>query len=132
MAWVALAGPAANLVMGFFWAMVAKIGLLLAVNDVLISGPMIYMGVAGVLVNGMLMLLNLLPLPPLDGGRVLVSILPQHLAWRVEKIEPYGFFILLALLYFGIVMMILWPLMQAYMGLLAFIFDMPMQVFFIL
>ena len=132
MAWVALAGPGANLVMGFFWAMVAKIGLLLAVNDVLISGPMIYMGVAGVLVNGMLMLLNLLPLPPLDGGRVLVSILPPHLAWRVEKIEPYGFFILLALLYFGIVMMVLWPLMQAYMGLLAFIFDMPMQVFFIL
>ena len=108
MAWVALAGPGANLVMGFFWAMVAKIGLLLAVNDVLISGPMIYMGVAGVLVNGMLMLLNLLPLPPLDGGRVLVSVLPPHLAWRVEKVEPYGFFILLALLYFGIVMMILW------------------------
>ena len=132
MAWVALAGPGGNLVMGFFWAMVAKIGLLLAVNDVLISGPMIYMGVAGVLVNGMLMLLNLLPLPPLDGGRVLVSVLPPHLAWRVEKVEPYGFFILLALLYFGIVMMILWPLMQAYMGLLAFIFDMPMQVFFIL
>ena len=132
MAWVALAGPGANLVMGFLWAMVAKLGLVLAVNDVLISGPMIYMGVAGVLVNGMLMLLNLLPLPPLDGGRVLVSILPPHLAWQVEKVEPYGFFILLALLYFGIVMMILWPLMQAYMGLLAFIFDMPMQVFFIL
>jgi len=132
MAWVALAGPGANLVMGFLWAMVAKLGLVLAVNDVLISGPMIYMGVAGVLVNGMLMLLNLLPLPPLDGGRVLVSILPPHLAWHVEKVEPYGFFILLALLYFGIVMMILWPLMQAYMGLLAFIFDMPMQVFFIL
>lgn len=132
MAWVALAGPGANLVMGFLWAMVAKLGLVLAVNDVLISGPMIYMGVAGVLVNGMLMLLNLLPLPPLDGGRVLVSILPPHLAWRVEKVEPYGFFILLALLYFGIVMMILWPLMQAYMGLLAFIFDIPMQVFFIL
>jgi Zn-dependent protease len=132
MAWVALAGPGANLVMGFLWAMVAKLGLVLALNDVVISGPMIYMGVAGVLVNGMLMLLNLLPLPPLDGGRVLVSILPPHLAWRVEKVEPYGFFILLALLYFGIVMMILWPLMQAYMGLLAFIFDMPMQVFFIL
>src|SRR5690554_2336551 len=132
MAWVALAGPAANLIMGFFWAMLVKIGLVLAMSDVLISGPMIYMGVAGVLVNGMLMLLNLLPLPPLDGGRVLVSILPPRLAWRVEKIEPYGFFILLGLLYFGIVIMILWPLMQLYMGLLAVVFDMPMQVFFIL
>ena len=73
-----------------------------------------------------------LPLPPLDGGRILISILPPKLAWRVEKIEPYGFFILLGLLYFGIVMMILWPLMQLYMWGLAMLFDMPMQVFFIL
>lgn len=132
MAWVALAGPAANLVMGLFWALLVKVGLMLATNNAAISGPMIYMGVAGVLVNGMLMLLNLLPLPPLDGGRILVSILPDKLAWRVEKIEPYGFFILLGLLYFGIVMMILWPLMQLYMWGLAVLFDMPMQVFFIL
>lgn len=132
MAWVALAGPAANLIMGFFWALLVKVGLVLATSDVAIAGPMIYMGVAGVLVNGMLMLLNLLPLPPLDGGRILVSILPPKLAWRVEKIEPYGFFILLGLLYFGIVMMILWPLMQVYMWSLAMLFDMPMQVFFIL
>ncbi len=132
MAWVALAGPAANLAMGFCWALLVKVGLVLATSDVAVAGPMIYMGVAGVLVNGMLMLLNLLPLPPLDGGRILVSILPPKLAWRVEKIEPYGFFILLGLLYFGIVMMILWPLMQVYMWSLAMLFDMPMQVFFIL
>lgn len=132
MAWVALAGPGANLIMGIFWAMFAKLGLVLAEGGFSLAGPMIYMGVAGVLVNGMLMLLNLLPLPPLDGGRVLVSWLPNHLAWRVEKIEPYGFFILVGLLLLGVIMMILWPLLQLYLGALATIFNMPIQVFFIL
>lgn len=132
MAWVALAGPGANLIMGIFWAMFAKFGLILAEGGFGLAGLMVYMGVAGVLVNGMLMLLNLLPLPPLDGGRVLVSWLPNHLAWRVEKIEPYGFFILLGLLLLGVIMMILWPLLQLYLGALAAIFNMPAQVFFIL
>lgn len=132
MAWVALAGPGANLIMGIFWAMFAKFGLILAEGGFSLAGPMIYMGVAGVLVNGMLMLLNLLPLPPLDGGRVLVSWLPNKLAWRVEKIEPYGFFILVGLLLLGVIMMILWPLLQLYLGALAAIFNMPTQIFFIL
>jgi Zn-dependent protease len=80
----------------------------------------------------MLMIVNLLPLPPLDGGRVLVSVLPGPLSWQVSRLEPYGFIILLALLYFGILSMILWPLISALLTLLALIFNLPPQIFMIL
>ena len=90
------------------------------------------MGIAGVLINAMLMLLNLLPLPPLDGGRILVSVLPGPLSWKVSQVEPYGFFILLALIYFGILSMVLWPLMNAFLNLLAVVFNLPPQIFSIL
>lgn len=132
MAWVALAGPAANLVMATIWALAAKIGLSLAESGVSIGEPLLYMGVAGVLINAMLMIVNLLPLPPLDGGRVLVSVLPGPLSWQVSRLEPYGFIILLALLYFGILSMILWPLISALLTLLALIFNLPPQIFMIL
>jgi len=125
MAWVALAGPGANLVMAIFWALMIKLGL--SLNEV-----MVYMGVAGVLINTMLMVLNLLPLPPLDGGRVLVSILPGPLSWRVSQLEPYGFFILIALLYFGVIGMVLWPLIAGFIGLLAMVFNIPPEIFSIL
>ncbi|PHS30994.1 MAG: site-2 protease family protein [Methylophaga sp.] len=132
MAWVALAGPASNLVMAVIWALVAKIGLSLITSGTAIGEPMLYMGVAGVLINTMLMMLNLLPLPPLDGGRILVSLLPGPLAWQVGRIEPYGFFILVGLIYFGILSMILWPLVSAFLGLLASLFSMPVQIFSII
>ena len=80
----------------------------------------------------MLMMLNLLPLPPLDGGRVLVGLLPGTLSWKVSKIEPYGFFILVGLLYLGIIGMVLWPLMGAFFSLLAAVFNLPPQIFSIL
>ena len=91
MAWVALAGPMANLGMALIWALVAKIGLGGAQSGNAIGEPMLFMGVAGILINAMLMMLNLLPLPPLDGGRVLVSILPGPISWQVSRLEPYGF-----------------------------------------
>lgn len=132
MAWVALAGPMANLIMAIIWAVVTKVGFALYQGGVAIGEPMLYMGVAGVLINTMLMMLNLLPLPPLDGGRILVSLLPGPLSWQVGRLEPYGFFILVALLYFGVISMVLWPVMGAFISALAGIFDLPPQIFSIL
>lgn len=132
MVWVALAGPVANLIMAVIWALIAKLGLILIQSGAELGAPMVYMGVAGVLINTMLMMLNLLPLPPLDGGRILVGLLPGPLSWKVSQIEPYGFFILVGLLYFGIISMVLWPLMGAFFSLLAVIFDLPPQIFSIL
>ncbi|MDF1588653.1 MAG: site-2 protease family protein [Gammaproteobacteria bacterium] len=132
MAWVALAGPMANLVMAIIWVVVVKLGLGLYQSGVTIGEPMLYMGIAGVLINTMLMVLNLLPLPPLDGGRILTSVLPGPLAWQVSRLEPYGFFILLGLLYFGILGMVLWPMIGAFIKLLAVIFNLPPQIFSIL
>ena len=132
MAWVALAGPASNFLMAVLWAIIAKIGLTVYSSGVAMAEPMIYMAVAGMMINAMLMTLNLLPLPPLDGGRILVSLLPGPLAWQVGRIEPYGFFILVGLLYFGILSMVLWPLIGAFINLLAAIFSLPPQIFSII
>jgi len=119
MIWVALAGPAANLIMAIVWALFAKIGVMMvqAGNENMIA--LVYMGFAGMQINTILMLLNLLPLPPLDGGRILVGVLPGPLSWQVSRIEPYGFFILVGLLYFGVISMILSPLMKGFIGLLS-------------
>jgi Zn-dependent protease len=130
MAWVALAGPMANLIMAILWASIAKLGLMLAQSGSGFGEPMLFMGLAGVLINGMLMMLNLLPLPPLDGGRVLVSVLPGPMSWQVSRLEPYGFIILLGLLFFGLLGLILWPLVSSLLSVLAWLFNLPPQIFF--
>jgi len=132
MAWVALAGPMSNLIMALIWALVAKLALVALQSGITMAEPMLYMGIAGVLINSMLMVLNLLPLPPLDGGRILTSILPGPLAWQVSRLEPYGFFILLGLIYFGILSLILWPFIGGFISLLAMIFNLPPQIFSII
>ena len=129
MVWVALAGPLANLAMAVMWAFAIKLGLIVYQAGIAIGEPMVYMGIAGVLINAMLMLLNLLPLPPLDGGRVLLGLLPGRLAWQLGRIEPYGFFILLALIYLGIINAILLPLMGGFVGLLVAITSLPPHIF---
>ena len=68
------------------------------------------MATAGVVVNLALMLLNLLPIPPLDGGRIAISLLPGPLAWKFARLEPYGFMILIGLLYLRVLDYVLWPL----------------------
>ncbi|MCG1047437.1 MULTISPECIES: site-2 protease family protein [Mycetohabitans] len=91
--WVALAGPACNLLQAFVWACIA-IGL----RGLDVEEPFfVRMASAGVAVNLVLGALNLFPLLPLDGGRVLTALLPVRAAYRFAKIEPYGFFIVMAL-----------------------------------
>ncbi|HMV20724.1 MAG: site-2 protease family protein [Betaproteobacteria bacterium] len=110
MLWVAAAGPLANLAMAFGWAFLVKLAWLLPSNPFTV--PMTEMGKMGILVNCALMVLNLLPLPPLDGGRILVSLLPGRMAWKYSRIEPWGFPILLVLLFTGILGAVMSPLMS--------------------
>jgi len=116
MAIVAAAGPGSNLIMGILWALVIKLGALLASH---VSTGLIflsYMGVAGIFINAVLMVLNLLPIPPLDGGRVLVGLLPGPMAWKVSRIEPYGMIIVIVLFVTGILGHILGPLISLAAG----------------
>ncbi|ADP17912.1 peptidase family M50 family protein [Achromobacter xylosoxidans A8] len=109
MLWVALAGPAANLFMAVLWAF----SLRLFLESGLQESFWFEMAVAGVNVNLVLMALNLLPILPLDGGRILFSLLPNRLAWQYSKIEPYGLVIVVILL----VTDVLWLLMRPVLAL---------------
>jgi Zn-dependent protease len=120
MLWVAAAGPGANLVMAFGWAMLLKLAVVMP--DSAYSLPLAEMSRAGIEVNAVLMLLNLLPIPPLDGGRIAVSLLPATLAWRFAQLERYGFIILLALLFFGGLNYILTPLLRAFLSFIKTVF----------
>lgn len=119
MLWVAAAGPGANFVMAVFWALMIQLGHALG-ND-FVSAPLMLMGAAGVFINVILMALNLLPLPPLDGGRIAVSLLPVRQAMQYARLEPYGLFILLGLLFTGVLGIILWPLISLFIGLIALV-----------
>ncbi len=96
MAWVAAAGPAANLAMVIGWAVLLKLATMLPANY--FSLPFGLMAEAGIRVNLVFMFLNLVPIPPLDGGRIVTGLLPHKLAWRYARLEPWGLFILLALI----------------------------------
>lgn len=117
MLWVAAAGPASNFVMAIFWLLLMKLGL----SGVLagLAKPMVLMGQAGVLINLSLMVLNLLPLPPLDGGRMVVSLLPHRQAWQFARLEPYGMWILLGLLVTGILTWLMMPILRWFYQLFA-------------
>ena len=99
MAIVALAGPVSNVLMAIGWALVARIGVTIGAQFESVSLPLIYTGIAGISINLVLALINLLPIPPLDGSRVLTGILPNYWAWQYNRLERFGFVILLLLLY---------------------------------
>ncbi|MCX8087399.1 MAG: site-2 protease family protein [Rhodocyclaceae bacterium] len=113
MLWVAAAGPGANLFMALLWALVLKLAVVMPEN--LYSLPLAEMARAGIQVNAALMLLNLLPIPPLDGGRIAVSLLPAGLAWRLARLERYGLLILVTLIFFGLLDRILTPLLRSFL-----------------
>ncbi|ENO77124.1 site-2 protease family protein [Thauera sp. 63] len=117
MLWVAAAGPATNLVMAIGWAILFRIAI--SGEPGAYTLPMMKMADAGMQINAVLMVLNLLPIPPLDGGRIAVSLLPHRLAWSFARLEPYGFPILLVLLFTGVLGTILWPLIAGFRFLLG-------------
>ncbi len=106
MVFVALAGPTANFCMALLWAGIAKIGLSL---PLWFEAPLMGMGIAGIQINVVLGVLNCLPIPPLDGGRALAQLLSGKTAWYFYRLEPYGFLILLALMFTHILDYILFP-----------------------
>ncbi|MDO9357513.1 MAG: site-2 protease family protein [Polaromonas sp.] len=118
MIWVALAGPGANLAQALLWG----IGLYLLQGAGITEPFFIRMCQAGILVNVVMMVFNLFPLPPLDGGRVLVGLLPYRAAELVSRIEPWGFFVVMALVIAGVITK-LWmqPLMSLTYGLLEIV-----------
>jgi Zn-dependent protease len=107
MAWVALAGPGANFIMGFLWLILAILLTAFQVDEVFPHR----VAHAGVLANVLMFAFNLIPIPPLDGGRIVTSLLPNKLAYKFAQIEPYGFFIVLALLYFQVLNFWVGPMM---------------------
>jgi len=107
MAWVALAGPLANFIMALLWLIFAIVLVAMNVGEEFPHK----VAQAGVVTNLLIFAFNLFPLPPLDGGRVVTSMLPHRLAFKFAKIEPYGFFILLALLYFNVLAFWVQPVM---------------------
>ncbi len=119
MLWVAAAGPGINFVMAVFWSLMIQLGHALGSGPV--AAPLMLMGAAGVFINVILMALNLIPLPPLDGGRIAVSLLPMKQAMQFARLEPYGLFIMLGLLFTGILGIILWPLISVFIGLIALV-----------
>ena len=121
MLWVAAAGPFANLLMALLWAFVLKFALLTPQSGFTL--PLGLMAEAGITVNLVLMLLNLLPILPLDGGRIAVSLLPNRLAYGFSRLEPYGFPILLLLLFTNLLGVILNPMVRASIQVIETIFQ---------
>jgi Zn-dependent protease len=115
MVWVAGAGPGANLAMAIGWVLFAKLLTLFGVEE-----EFFYLVAnAGVQVNLVFMALNLLPIPPLDGGRIAVGLLPNKLAYQFARIEPYGMFIIIGLLVTGVLGTLLRPFLQLGQSIVA-------------
>jgi Zn-dependent protease len=115
---VAMAGPGINLIMALIWALLVKAGIEIAAISQWVAIPLIYMGSAGVLINVVLMVLNLMPILPLDGGRVLVSLLPPRYAIGLSQLEPYGMVLVILLLVTGVLWRVMSPIINFTIGIL--------------
>ncbi len=127
MAFVAIAGPIANLLMAIFWAVVAKIGILISDGDPTagLDWVLIYMGQAGMIINLVLMLLNLIPIPPLDGSRIVSSFIPNKWDYFYSRYELFGLILLVILLATGVLGQILWPIMAFCLHIISRLLNLP-------
>jgi len=121
MMWVAAAGPAANLAMALGWALLLKAADVLPTNAFTLT--LRQLGLAGIEINVVLMVLNLLPILPLDGGRILASLLPHRVAGQYARLEPWGFPILLLLLFSGYLGFLLAPMVRASFRVIGTVFQ---------
>lgn len=117
------AGPMSNLLMALFWAGCMKLGVLLDPQSSIVAIFIIFAGRAGVVINLLLAFLNLIPIPPLDGSRIVTSLLPYKQAMMYEKIEPYGFFILLVLMFTGVLNWLISPPITWSLSFLSSLFN---------
>ncbi len=109
MALVAIAGPGANLIMLIFWAILIKVCFTIDQSASLFNIVIFEMAQVGIIINIVLIVLNLIPLPPLDGSRVVSSLLPNKLAWYFNRLERWGLAILLVLIFTGVFGKVLGP-----------------------
>ncbi len=117
MIWVSAAGPGANLVMLLGWFAIGTVAATFAPTEPIIF--IVLVAKAGIFVNALLMVFNLFPLLPLDGGRILAGLLPKKLEYQFAKLEPYGMFILVALILTGGMGYFMRPIMNAVYGILG-------------
>lgn len=124
--WVALAGPATNFVQAIIWGVLAILLAVGGVNEPFLTG----MARAGILVNMVMAAFNMFPLPPLDGGRVLAALLPPRAALGLSRIEPFGFFIVMALIISNVITNV-WmrPIMALLLQLLQWILSPLLMLF---
>ena len=120
MLWVALAGPFSNLLMALFWSGLFALTYLSAEGS--FGAAAARMATAGAGINSVLFIFNLFPIPPLDGGRIMVSLLPDRLSHAFARIEPFGFMIVALLLFSGALNSVLSPLLRAFLDLLVSLF----------
>lgn len=121
MVWVAIAGPLSNLLMAFLWAIVLKVSVTTLSVEHWLSVPLLHMAKIGMQINLVLMVLNLIPVPPLDGSKVLMGFLPGPAAYKFSRLEPYGLFIIIALIYLGVLSALLQPVMAIFYNFVSVI-----------